>query len=100
MTSIKLFNVGTIVDWVHDGSEVPTTMPHNVSCLARIEEGGRFCYRTNPMHKEEIELYGDSKRGLYYAHGTKNDLEVVLGELALSTRDPRYYSMLREIRSL
>ena len=100
MATIRLFNVGTIVDLVHDGSEVPTAMPRNVSCLARIEERGRFCYRTNPMHREEIELYGDTNRGLYYAHGKKNDLEVVLGELALSTTDHRYYNMIREIRRL
>lgn len=102
MTTIRLFNADTIIDSVHDMSEVPTVMPQNVTCLARIQEGGRFCYRTNPMHKEEIELYAQSPRGdLYgYAHGKKVDLEAILGEMALSTRDPRYQNMLREIRSL
>ena len=102
MTTIRLFNADTIIDSVHDMSEVPTVMPQNVTCLARIIEGGRFCYRTNPMHKEEIELYVQSSRGNLngYAHGKKVDLEAILGEMALSTRDPRYQSMLREIRSL
>ena len=102
MTTIRLFNADTIIDSVHDMSEVPTVMPQNVTCLARISEGGRFCYRTNPMHKEEIELYVQSSRGDLngYAHGKKVDLEAILGEMALSTRDPRYQSMLREIRSL
>ena len=102
MTTIRLFNAETIIDSVHDMSEVPTVMPQNVTCLARVIEGGRFCYRTNPMHKEEIELYVQSSRGDLngYAHGKRVDLEAILGEMALSTRDPRYQSMLREIRSL
>ena len=102
MTTIRLFNADTIIDSVHDMSEVPTVMPQNVTCLARVIEGGRFCYRTNPMHKEGIELYVQSSRGdlTGYAHGKKVDLEAILGEMALSTRDPRYQSMLREIRSL
>ncbi len=102
MTTIRLFNADTIIDSVHDMSEVPTVMPQNVTCLARVIEGGRFCYRTNPMHKEEIELYVQSSRGnlCSYAHGKKVDFEAILGEMALATRDPRYQSMLREIRSL
>ena len=102
MTTIRLFNADTIIDSVHDMSEVPTVMPQNVTCLARVIEGGRFCYRTNPIHKEEIELFVQSSRGDLngYAHGKKVDLEAILGEMALSTRDPRYQSMLREIRSL
>lgn len=102
MTTIRLFNADTIIDSVHDMSDVPTVMPQNVTCLARVIEGGRFCYRTNPMHKEEIELFVQSSRGDLngYAHGKKVDLEAILGEMALSTRDPRYQSMLREIRSL
>lgn len=48
MTTIRLFNADTIIDSVHDMSEVPTVMPQNVTCLARVIEGGRFCYRTNP----------------------------------------------------
>ena len=102
MTTIRLFNADTIIDSVHDMSEVPTVMPQNVTCLARVIEGGRLCYRTNPMHKEEIELFVQSSRGDLngYAHGKKVDLEAILGEMALSTRDPRYQSMLREIRSL
>ena len=102
MTTIRLFNADTIIDSVHDMSEVPTVMPQNVTCLARVIEGGRFCYRTNPIHKEEIELYVQSSRGDLngYAHGKKVDLEAILGEMALSTRDPGYQSMLREIRSL
>lgn len=102
MTTIRLFNADTIIDSVHDMSEVPTVMPQNVTCLARVIEGGRFCYRTNPMHKEEIELYVQSPRGDLngYAHGKKVDFEAILGEMALATRDPRYQNMLREIRSL
>lgn len=102
MTTIRLFNADTIIDSVHDMSEVPTVMPRNVTCIAKVVEGGRFCYRTNPMHKEEIELYVQSSRGelCSYAHGKKVDFEAILGEMALATRDPRYQNMLREIRSL
>lgn len=102
MTTIRLFNADTIIDSVHDMSEVPTEMPQNVTCIARVIEGGRFCYRTNPMHKEDIELYVQSSQGelLSYAHGKKVDVEAILGEMALGSRDPRYQNMLREIRSL
>lgn len=100
MTTLRLFDTGTILDWIHDGSIVPTEIPYGVHLLAKIQEGGALYYKYNPEQKNEIELFRKHGRDLSYAHGTKVALEEVLGQLLLSTRDPRYSALLHKIREL